>query len=313
MAARQSGRAPFCARDTGGSTPKAEIPAAGRKGAVDLARSVVVIYDNNWYCKAMAPRTPAQVIEVFHLQFLRVLAARENQNWFVLKGGANLRYFFQSPRYSNDIDLDFYGRESWKVGETIDKILEGRALEVVLQSAKVTLAEATAPKQTETTCRWKIGLTAEGHADPIRTKIEFSDRNGWGDDVAFETVPDDIVRPYGVLAPSVVHYRETAAVEQKIAALARRSETKARDVFDLDLLFRRRHAGASPPPALSTPYAADAALRALEIPYSSFKTEVIPFLDEDLATLYDEATWDQMCAGVASSLEEIDNESGGGK
>ncbi|HWD54906.1 MAG TPA: hypothetical protein VG346_07275 [Acidimicrobiales bacterium] len=72
------------------------------------------------------------------------------------------------------------------------------------------IAEISAPKQTDTTRRWKIGLIAEGHAGHVRPKVEFSDRNGWGADVAFEAVPDDIVRPYGVLAPAVVHYRETA-------------------------------------------------------------------------------------------------------
>ena len=44
--------------------------------------------------------------------------------------------------------------------------------------------------------------------------------------------------PYGLTSPTVQHYGETAAIEQKIAALALRSETKARDVFDLDLLLR---------------------------------------------------------------------------
>ncbi|HWD54905.1 MAG TPA: hypothetical protein VG346_07270 [Acidimicrobiales bacterium] len=71
---------------------------------------------------------PAQVIEVFHLLCLRVLAA-DRQDWFVLKGGAHIRYFFESPRYSNHIDLDFYGRAAWKVGETVQKVLEGKTIE----------------------------------------------------------------------------------------------------------------------------------------------------------------------------------------
>lgn len=261
----------------------------------------------------MAARTPAQVIEVFHLLFLRVLAA-ERQDWCVLKGGANIRYFFESPRYSNDIDLEFSGKEGWIVGSTIDKILQGRALEVLLSQAKLKIVQASAPKQTDTTRRWKIGVAANDLSEPVRTKIEFSNRNGGAsNDVSFEVVPDDIVRPYGVMAPSILHYGETAAIEQKIAALALRSETKARDVFDLDLLLRRRRAGSAPSEALSTPYAADGALRAMEIPYDSFRTEVVPFLDPDLAALYNEQTWDRMRADVASSLEEIDNATGGGQ
>ena len=48
----------------------------------------------------------AQLIEAFHLAFLQVLQARVQQEHYVLKGGANLRYFFDSVRYSEDIDLD---------------------------------------------------------------------------------------------------------------------------------------------------------------------------------------------------------------
>jgi hypothetical protein len=45
----------------------------------------------------------AQVVELFHLAFLQVLQARLDQARYVLKGGANLRYFFDSVRYSEDI------------------------------------------------------------------------------------------------------------------------------------------------------------------------------------------------------------------
>ena len=257
----------------------------------------------------MAVRTPAQVIEVFHLLFLRVLAS-DRQDWFVLKGGANIRYFFDSERYSNDIDLDFYGREAWKVGETVNKILEGTVLKSLAQAQKIAIAQTSAPKQTDITRRWKVGLAAEGHVDQIRTKIEFSNRNGASDDILFEVVPNSIVQPYGVLAPSVVHYGETAAIEQKIAALALRSETKARDVFDLDLLLRRRATGNTAESAPTSQHAADAALRALEIPYGNFDTEVVPFLDVEIAALYDELEWDQMRTRVASSLTEIANTTG---
>lgn len=44
--------------------------------------------------------TDAQIIEFFHLAFLQVLQARLNQTRYVVKGGANLRYFFESLRYS---------------------------------------------------------------------------------------------------------------------------------------------------------------------------------------------------------------------
>lgn len=47
----------------------------------------------------------AQVVELFHLAFLQVLQARVDQARYVLKGGANLRFFFDSMRYSEDPEI----------------------------------------------------------------------------------------------------------------------------------------------------------------------------------------------------------------
>lgn len=244
------------------------------------------------------------MIESFHLLFLQVLTARA-QDWFILKGGANIRYFYGSDRYSNDIDLDFTGRESWRVGDAVDKALTGRALEMLLSRSGFEMAEVTKPKQTETTRRWKLGLRRVALGGPlIRTKIEFSARAGTSDDVLVDRVPDAVVAPYGHMAPLLRHYGETAALEQKIAALALRSETKARDVFDLDLLFRRR--GVVADAALDTVHAAAAASRAREIPDASFRSEVLPFLDHDIVELYEpEGTWEHMRDNVAAKLDVV--------
>ena len=47
--------------------------------------------------------------EIFHLLFLEQLLKLSDPNLFVLKGGLNLRFFFNSPRYSEDMDLDVLG------------------------------------------------------------------------------------------------------------------------------------------------------------------------------------------------------------
>ena len=257
----------------------------------------------------MAQRSEAQIIEMFHLLFLRVLAAN-NASWFTLKGGANLRYFFGSPRYSNDIDLDFVGREAWGVARTVDSVLSGRALDVLMGAVQLGIEEYSSPKQTETTLRWKFGLRSPEHHDLVRTKIEFSGRGNDSDDVEFAVVPDTIVGPYGVHAPTVRHYRQTEAISQKIGALANRSETKARDIFDLDHLFRQRRAN---PPGHGEPnsnHAAAAAERALAVPFASFVTEVAPFLDPEVAELYDETGWDITCLALAETLEALASEDG---
>lgn len=54
----------------------------------------------------MSTRPDAQTIEVFHLLFLRALTVNAS-NWFVLKGGANLRYFFNDPiRLREEVKID---------------------------------------------------------------------------------------------------------------------------------------------------------------------------------------------------------------
>jgi len=253
----------------------------------------------------MKARSEAQVIETFHLLFLRVLASGR-PDWFTLKGGANLRYFFASPRYSNDIDLDFTGRKGWQVARKVEAVLQGGpALSLLTQSSGIEIVEVTAPKQTETTLRWKVVITDPALHDLIRTKVEFSGRGSESDDVEFAVIPDHVVKPYGLQAPTVRHYRAQAAIDQKIAALALRSETKARDIFDLELLFRQRTAAGLGVHGLATTHARNAAARALDIPFGSFTTEVAPFLDEEIAALYDRRSWDAMCMEVAARLDEV--------
>lgn len=225
----------------------------------------------------------------------------------MLKGEANLRYFFRSDRYSNDIDFDYFSKPDWIVEETVDKVLEGRALPVLLRHQDLNFVEVTKPKQTATTRRWKVALSRDRvGGDVVRTKIEFSGRNAPDADRDFEVIPEAILNDYGVSSISLSHYKQTAALEQKIAALALRSETKARDVFDIELLLRlHRVVG---PPRLDETHALDAAARAQEVTYQSFRSEVLPFLDDDVAALYEsEATWTSMRDSVTSALTEIGN------
>lgn len=151
--------------------------------------------------------TTAQAIECLQLGFLGVLRTRLDEGRYVLKGGANLRYFFGSVRYSEDIDLDINSVEGWKLEDQIDKTLASDTLTIVLRSAGVRILcdQITKPNQTDTTRRWKVQIAADGLRSSIRTKIEFSAGNG-EDRFALETVPDDVARPYAMRPPSVQHY-----------------------------------------------------------------------------------------------------------
>jgi predicted nucleotidyltransferase component of viral defense system len=249
----------------------------------------------------MATLSVPQVTELFHVAFLDVLSKRLGSDRYVLKGGANLRYFFDSVRYSQDIDLDVEGVPTWRLNEKIEALLSSPQLAILLRNAQLDIAERSNPKRTDTTQRWKIGLKTPGHSELIRTKIEFSFREGEGAH-RIELIPRRIVEPYALRSPLVPHYVENAPIEQKVLALAGRSETQARDVFDLDLLLRRSSLA---PGALDPEVLTVAVDRAIQLPYAAFQDQVLPFLEPEAVELYEgEASWGQMQTFVAEQLEE---------
>ncbi|MDQ3552951.1 MAG: nucleotidyl transferase AbiEii/AbiGii toxin family protein [Chloroflexota bacterium] len=246
----------------------------------------------------------AHVIEFLHLAFLQVLQARLDQSRYVLKGGANLRYFFGSLRYSEDIDLDAVGIDPWKLEAKVDEVLASPAISLLLRGGGLVLHQVTKPKQTGTTQRWKPVVTAAGSSVLIRTKIEFSHRHADPRRI-LEAIPERVVAPYALRPPTLLHYTAEAAIEQKVEALAHRSETQARDLFDLELLLRRHpdavSAGAIPPDTLVL-----AEERAFDLPFRAFQDQVVRFLEVGIVELYDDpAVWDRTQTFVTERLSEL--------
>src|SRR5205823_14164301 len=122
-----------------------------------------------------------QAVELFHLHFVRLLCAGPDKDRFAIKGGSNLRFFFDSPRYSEDIDLDVARIPVHTLKERVAKILAGPALTLPLKRRGLAVGETSAPKQTDTTQRWKASLSVDGRSLPIHTKIEFSRRANAGE------------------------------------------------------------------------------------------------------------------------------------
>src|SRR5665811_1487961 len=52
-------------------------------------------------------REGAKLVELLHLAFLQVLPSHLPVGEYAVKGGANLRLFYESRRSSQDIDLDY--------------------------------------------------------------------------------------------------------------------------------------------------------------------------------------------------------------
>lgn len=175
-----------------------------------------------------------QIRELFHLEFLRWLGRKIKAEYYALKGGANLRFFFNSVRYSEDMDLDAHSIGVQELRDTVMEILRTPSFQenlITFGIAKVIPPNITVAKQVETTQRFKIHLITPSGED-LFTKIEFS-RRGVRGRVVVQSVSDIILRVYKLPPLLVPHYDSQSAVMQKINALASRRVIQARDIFDL--------------------------------------------------------------------------------
>lgn len=244
----------------------------------------------------------AKLIEFLHLAFLQVLPVHVREAEYVVKGGANLRLFYNSRRRSQDIDLDFTGSAFWRLGERVDGVLGSRAFLDLLRVRGMDLVDLSKPKQTETTRRWKFTVRRAGTR--LNSKIEFSSRHV-DPEFAMETARADIGRESGLRAVRANHYLPPAAIRQKIGALAGRKQTEPRDVFDLDLLISQ-HPGAIVRGDVSSSLVKRAASAMFDIPFEAFRELVVDFLEDDFVTVYDRPeTWDEMVTRVAEFLEAL--------
>lgn len=101
-------------------------------------------------------------------------------------------------------------------------------------------------------------------------------------------------------------YRYRMGQPTDVQLIESRSVTKARDLFDLDLLLRRLETQEPSKPSLRPDYASLAASKAREISYASFRSEVLPFLDLDVVALYQSYdAWEHIRESVAERLEQI--------
>jgi predicted nucleotidyltransferase component of viral defense system len=236
--------------------------------------------------------TGRQLREIFHFCFLERLLKMTDANLYVLKGGVNLRFFFHSPRYSEDMDLDVLGGALGTLRKNGYKLLGDAAFRRTLRTYGITDIEVNDPgaaQHTQTTQRFRVRLVTAG-GERLPGKVEFSrrvaEREKSGSEIneirAMNQVDTEVARSYNRLSFRCRHYTGEAAVVQKVLALAGRPMTQARDVFDLDILQRggfakgdqlRRSVGAQK---------CSMALRNLDgLSFDDFSGQVLEFLDEE--------------------------------
>ena len=246
-----------------------------------------------------------QAVEYFHLQVSRLLLAGPDKGSFAIKGGCNLRFFFESPRYSEDIDLDVSERVPVHVlKEKMAKLLSGPALTLNLRNRGIEVASASAPKQTETTPRWKIALSVQGRALPQPTKIEFSRRPAT-EEAVLEAVAPSVLAEHQAITFLAPHYPLAPTVRQKVRALADRREVQARDVFDLGAVLIPRTGGATTPRQADRSAVKAARERAMSLSYADYKSQVVSYLHPDhQESMGSPEAWDAFQLKVVEYLDQ---------
>lgn len=237
--------------------------------------------------------------EVFHLLFLERLFATSSPSQYVLKGGVNLRFFFASPRYSEDMDLDVVAGNVATLKKNGFKILEDKAFGRALQAFGVSAIQLNDPakaKQTETTQRFRVRLVT-GAGVELPTKVEFS-RRAPKDlyTVVTANIPGERARPYGRLGFPCPHYDGTSAAIQKARALPGRETPQCRDVFDLYILALGGHATRDLiAEKLSEKECSDARAVVEALEYAAYDGQVVEFLEDDARARFGTSeAWDEM-------------------
>lgn len=253
--------------------------------------------------------THLQLREIFHLEFLRWLGRKIKQENYALKGGVNMRFFFNSFRYSEDMDLDADGIQMHTIKDAAMSIIEARSFQESLKPfgiEKIVPPDIGKAKQTETTQRFKVHLLTSAGED-LFTKVEFS-RRGFNGERAVESISDTVLRAYKLSPLLCPHYRANSAVFQKLEALAMRSTVQARDVFDLYVLTPQTYLSSRSskafPPKMTQSLLEMARENALEISFEQFRDTVVSYLAPEDRSVYGKAAaWDEIKLRVSDFLE----------
>ncbi len=100
-----------------------------------------------------------QVIEILHILFTQHLEAKIDRSLYALKEGCNLRFFFKSIRYSEDIDFDVKSIAKETLQQKVNKLLDSTPFLQNLKIKGIDIIQKSEPKQTETTQGWKLSFS----------------------------------------------------------------------------------------------------------------------------------------------------------
>ena len=255
------------------------------------------------YYSFMASETEKQAVELFHLLFLQQLGTRVDKGLYALKGGCNLRFFFRSIRYSDDLDLDVHTIAKETLRKNVNQIFKFAGLIRILRAQHLELSFLSEPKQTETTQRWKIHLRTDTGIE-LPTKIELS-RRSFDEGAVFDAVDPEVAQLHRLRPILTTHYTLEPAFAQKVEALIHRTETQARDVFDLKFLLDAGATGSGL--SVETRQKMNTAREnAISVRYDDFIGHVVAYLPPQYQEFYgSRATWDRLQETVIQKLEAL--------
>lgn len=251
--------------------------------------------------------TPLQMRELFHIEFLRWFSRKVKSANYAVKGGVNIRLFFSSIRYSEDMDIDVRGMSVHALKETAALILHTPSFTESLRPfgiKGIIPPDMAKAKQTDTTQRFKVHLlTVAG--EELFTKVEFS-RRGFAGKVIIESVSDLVLRPYKLAPLLVPHYDAGSAMAQKISALGSRTVLQARDIFDLFVLHSQTVHTSGSLGVISKDVLKKARERVFEADFGLFRDSVVEYLSpEDKQNYSNASAWEEVKLIVAQFLEGV--------
>lgn len=250
--------------------------------------------------------SPRQSVELFHLLFLCQLGHKIDKKLYALKGGCNMRFYFRSIRYSEDMDIDIQVMNKDTLFKNVNKILISVPFNNILQAQGMEILNISTPKQTATTQRWKIELKSKHTLLPLHTKIEFS-RRDFEDNTLYEPIDSQIIKQYSLSPFMTNHYSIQSMFRQKVRALALRGATQCRDIFDLYLLIGSGHHFELD--KNTSTILQDAKSKAEEVTFGDFKGQVVAYLSEDEQKEYDEVSvWDFILNTVMTAMDDYQHE-----
>jgi predicted nucleotidyltransferase component of viral defense system len=248
-----------------------------------------------------------EIREIFHLEFLRRLIRAVSPSNIALKGGSNLRFFFRSIRYSEDMDMDVKEIPVHIFRDKVMDILNTKALTTNLKTfgiEEVVPPDISKAKQTETVQRFKVHLIMASGED-LFTKLEFS-RRGFDPFIKAEGVNAAIMNWYQLPPLIIPHYLIDSVLKQKINALMHRKEIQARDIFDLYTLSTQLDRTSSKMKKfLRKGSVEDISERIDWIHYQIYRDTVVSYLDMEEQETYDSPQfWDEIRLQVLHLIEK---------